>query len=87
MEILIQRLCHIRYAEHFSPHIIKAVGYVRKQNRLIRIEKSHKKHGKDVVGTDPDEYLLVFASVDCSYGVYKILDLRIRIEPHTVHIQ
>ncbi len=58
-EVFIQRFCHVRNSQKIRPDIIKAVGNIREENRLLRIKKCHKTHGEHIIGTDADKYFPV----------------------------
>ena len=82
VEILIERLRLVRYAEEIRPDIIEAVRDVREKDRLLRIKERQKAHRKHIIRSDAGKDLFILQPIRLSDRMDQFLRFRIRIETH-----
>lgn len=77
----------VRNPIKLRPHLVKRIGNVGKKDWFARIEKGKEAHGQHVVGTDPDEHLVLSHPVITGQGFRQIRRRRIWIEAKPFHVQ
>ena len=87
MPILIQRTGLVGDAVQVSPHIIKGIGHVRKQNRLVAVEEGHKCHRKDIIRSHSHKHLLRLDMIILCQCVNQRGGILIRVQTQAAYIQ